>query len=79
MRATTAAPAPTAMPAFAPTERPLSGGDAAAASAVDEADSLADAAVPEVDSEVVLDADEVEDASVDSEAVVEACNKYVSH
>lgn len=60
------------MPAFAPTERPLSGGDAAAAPAVDEADSLADAAVPEVDSEVVLDAEEVEEASVDSEAVVEA-------
>lgn len=62
------------MPAFAPTERPLSGGDAAAASALDEADSLADAAVPEVESEVVLDADadEVEDASLVSDAVVEA-------
>lgn len=59
------------MPAFAPTERPLSGGDAAAASAVDEADSEADAFVPEVVSEVVVDAEE-EDVPVDSEAVVEA-------
>lgn len=59
------------MPAFAPTERPLSDGAAAAASAVDEADSVADAFVPVV-SEVVLDADEVEDVSVVSEAVDEA-------
>lgn len=59
------------MPAFAPTERPLSDGAAAAASAVDEADSVADACVPAVDSEVVLDA-EVEDVSVVSEAVEEA-------
>jgi hypothetical protein len=58
------------MPAFAPTERPLSDGDAAAASAVDEADSVADAFVPVV-SEEVLDA-EVEDVSVASEAVDEA-------
>lgn len=65
--ATTAAPAPTAMPAFAPTERPLSDG---AAPAVDEADSVADAFVPVV-SEVVLDAD-VENVSVVSEAVEEA-------
>ena len=72
IRATTAAPAPTAMPAFAPTERPLSGGDDAAAPAVDEADSVADALVPEVASDVVLDAEEAEDVSVVSEAVVEA-------
>ena len=58
------------MPAFAPTERPLSDGDATAASAVDEADSVADAFVPVV-SEEVLDA-EVEDVSVASEAVDEA-------
>lgn len=59
------------MPAFAPTERPLSGGDVAAAPAVDEADSEADAFVPEVVSELVLDAEE-EDVSEDSEAVEEA-------
>lgn len=60
------------MPAFAPTERPLSDGGAAAASAVDEADSVEDAFVPELVSEVVLDAEEVEDVSVASEAVEEA-------
>jgi hypothetical protein len=55
------------MPAFAPTERPLSDGAAAAAPAVDEADSFEDTLVPEEVSEVVLDA-EVEDVSEASEA-----------
>lgn len=57
------------MPAFAPTVRPVSEVVPAAASAVDEADWVADVLLPEADSDVVLDAEYVEDVSVASDAV----------
>lgn len=62
-RATPAAPAPTATPALAATERPLAVGGVPAAAEDDEA--AEDVSVPVLDSEAVPEAEEVSVAAVD--------------